>query len=118
MTVNINLLQSPEASHTVVVMYNIVTRIKIGKFSDCQAVTTSEEALYPELVIPVEDLVVSVDGDAEIMVGKTLVQVQQQRCESDCRIQLGEYFAQTLLLNLALGDNEILISLTGVEAEP
>ena len=95
-------------------MDDIVTGVQISELPDSHAVTPGEEALYPELVIAVKDLMVSVYGYPQVMIRETLVKVEEERSEGRRRVRLRKDLLQTLLLHLALGDDEIVIALLRV----
>ena len=98
----------------MVSMNNIVTRVEVRQFPDGHTVTAGEKALYAELVVAVKDLVVSVNGYPQVMIGKALVKVEQEGGELNCRVSLLKNFLQALLLDITLGNDKVAVSLLHV----
>src|SRR5665647_467255 len=79
--VDLYLLKASEAPYSMVDMNNIITGVKISQLPDSHAVAPCEEPPYPELMIAVKYLVISVNRDLQVVVSESLVQVKQQRGE-------------------------------------
>src|SRR5665647_3720915 len=64
--VDLYLLKSSESPNTMVNMNNIITGVKISQLSDRHAVAPCEESLYPEFMIAIKYLVISIYRDLQV----------------------------------------------------
>ena len=76
--VDLYLLQPSETADAMVGMNYVIPGIEIGELPDGHAVTPGEEPLDAELMIAVKYLMISVYCDSKIVIGETLVKVEEQ----------------------------------------
>ena len=100
--------QSCELAHSEIYMHNVVANLHLLQFlhGECHLAGASGVGLETVAVEAVENLVVGEEAQAQGIVGKALVYGGIYGCEG-----VAHDFLESLLLFLAVGENEYLITL-------
>src|SRR5512133_1445962 len=109
--VNLYFLKPSEFSYSMINMYNIISRVQTGELLDRDTFLFCKESLDPEFMIPVEDLVISIDRNLQIVIGKSPVKIKKKWYKMNIRVDLIKDILQSFYLRLTFGNDESFVSI-------